>query len=756
MIAFPDDYATSKIVYISAANAAKAQGAVYRVNLMEAPTASTITDLSCGFVPCSIDASDGILVAGDANAAAVSKCTNPTVSLPSWIQAKKQPSGANDTWVVLAPDFAESGKVYVGTSGAESAFSVSTDHAVSFNQLSLIDTALDAMVDFDAVSTTTFLLLTRAAATGIESLWLTTDEGSSWQRILVSGQSIGGQAVQDLTGVEAVSESTILAIDATNDVIWKSDDDGATWLRLPMSMIPAGANISAVEAVDANTFFMGTDNGRIYKVTVLEAGAMDWTEAVITGNPRIHSIALSPNYAEDKTVLVGTGNGQVWISKDDGVTFEQVTAEQAADQLGITGNTLVAFSPNYATDNTIYAASEAAGEGIWRCVIDPEKDMNKQKWVQLLPVPAPAAGYEGVTALGSGITGIVIAADGTLYAASDNASGNEPGILRSLNPTAEIKTDDSGNRIAGPVFEWVAKGVVEDCNAALRGLMYLAGSNILYSMASDVDAATAGAQPGIVTYTDTLSGVKVELESPADGAAVEKTDSATLTWKAVTGATKYELQVATDEAFTQLVVDDANVTSTTYNVTNLSAGTHYYWRVRVVEPVKSLWSDTWGFATAIPAPFTADTMPAAIAAGRISPAPGATNVRVKPVFSWPAVEGATAYEIQIATDPTFAAGTFVVGDSEKGERITTTVWLCDTALDYDTTYFWRVRSVKVVSSPEIASVSEWSPTLYFVTEPAPPAPPAPKPAVPGWGIAAIIIGAVIAVSLIVVAARRRI
>ncbi len=445
-----------------------------------------------------------------------------------------------------------------------------------------------------------------------------------------------------------------------------------------------------------------------------------------------------------------------------------MTAEEAADQLGITGNTLVAFSPKYATDHTIYAASEKSeekttevegaikvdnkwrlGEGIWRCVIDPEKDMNKQKWVQLLPVPNAADDYkaESVTALGSGITGIVIAADGTLYAASDNASGNEPGVLRSLNPTADIKTDDAGNRIAGPVFEWVAEGL--PTNAKLQGLVYLAGSNILYSIADPAD----GGQPGIVTYTDTLSGVKVELESPADGAAVEKTDSATLTWKAVSGATKYHVQVATDEAFTKLVVDDANVTETTYNVTDLSAGTHYYWRVRVVEPVKSLWSDTWGFATAIPAPFTADTMTTAVAAGRISPAPGAANVRVKPVFSWPAVPGATAYEIQIATDPTFAAGTFVVGEPGKGERITTTVWLCNTALDYDTTYFWRVRSVKEVSSPEITSVSEWSPTLYFVTEPAPPA---PKPAVPGWGIAAIIIGAVIAISLIVVAARRRI
>lgn len=56
-------------------------------------------------------------------------------------------------------------------------------------------------------------------------------------------------------------------------------------------------------------------------------------------------------------------------------------------------------------------------------------------------------------------------------------------------------------------------------------------------------------------------------------------DKQTLEWSASATADAYHLQVATDPNFKWLVVDDHWVKSTTFEVTGLQKGKHYYWRV---------------------------------------------------------------------------------------------------------------------------------------------------------------------------------
>ncbi|QDK46988.1 fibronectin type III domain-containing protein [Bdellovibrio sp. ZAP7] len=76
---------------------------------------------------------------------------------------------------------------------------------------------------------------------------------------------------------------------------------------------------------------------------------------------------------------------------------------------------------------------------------------------------------------------------------------------------------------------------------------------------------------------------KPELASPEYFAAV-KGDSVTLKWKEAKDAQEYHVQVATDANFKWLVADDQHVKATTFDVSKLEAGKHYFWRVASVRP----------------------------------------------------------------------------------------------------------------------------------------------------------------------------
>ncbi|MBL7670789.1 MAG: fibronectin type III domain-containing protein [Bdellovibrionaceae bacterium] len=52
-----------------------------------------------------------------------------------------------------------------------------------------------------------------------------------------------------------------------------------------------------------------------------------------------------------------------------------------------------------------------------------------------------------------------------------------------------------------------------------------------------------------------------------------------LKWQAVAGADSYHLQVATDANFKWLKADENLYKNTSYELKNLEAGKHYYWRV---------------------------------------------------------------------------------------------------------------------------------------------------------------------------------
>ena len=266
----------------------------------------------------------------------------------------------------------------------------------------------------------------------------------------------------------------------------------------------------------------------------------------------------------------------------------------------------------------------------------------------------------------SGVSGLVVSSDNTLYATADD------GIWRLL-------LHESGNL-------WEVQDFDEDITAPDR-LWLGSGSNILLT----TDANAAAGEAMLYWWIDRLTG-QVTLSSPADDAFLGETDEADLAWVKMTDAKKYEYKY-------DKTSDTTKKTSAT--IEDLDAATEYDWKVRVTSPFQSRWSDEWTFTTELATTTTPLPM--------LAPAPGAQNVPVLQVpFQWGVVESATSYELELSTNPEFAALV------ETTVETTVAYYAWATALAYDTAYYWRVRAITAAGN-----VGDWVASVFSTeTEPA--------------------------------------
>jgi hypothetical protein len=188
----------------------------------------------------------------------------------------------------------------------------------------------------------------------------------------------------------------------------------------------------------------------------------------------------------------------------------------------------------------------------------------------------------------------------------------------------------------------------------------------------------------------TIVGIP-DLVSPTNGATNQPL-SLTLSWGAVTGAATYRIQVATDNSFTNLIVNDPTVTGTTKQVDHLMDGTQYFWRVNATNVGgTSDFSVTFDFRTmAVPG------VPVLV-----SPSNGATNQILSLTLLWNAVTGAATYRIQVSTSSTFSTTVFDQSITDTSLRIS--------GLVNNTLYYWRVNATN------IGGTSNYSEPFHFTT-----------------------------------------
>jgi hypothetical protein len=168
--------------------------------------------------------------------------------------------------------------------------------------------------------------------------------------------------------------------------------------------------------------------------------------------------------------------------------------------------------------------------------------------------------------------------------------------------------------------------------------------------------------------------------SPTDTETGVSTDPTEFTWGAATGAESYDIQVSVNSDMSSPLIDAQGVIGTSYQTSQLSGSTTYYWRIRGRNQFGvSAWTSTWSFTTE--AHSGVPGVPVLY-----SPFNGETGVARKPPFDWIASSGATDYSLEVSIYSNFSALVLDVSG------ITETVYTPSTDLAPLTVYYWRVRA----------------------------------------------------------------
>ena len=680
-IALPVDY---NAVFFLAVDTGNNSGDVYRIDRRVSPSSSSATDLNIA----SADNLTGIDVAGLAVSGntttgynILAGTTNGTRVYTSansgqnWSRSTKEPTGQSKTRLLMSSNFATSRRAYAVTSGAGSAFSYTIDGGLTWNQLSLIDTTITAIVDM-AVSPkygqdSILFLLTWG---GEHSLWRSRDSGVRWERVFTGTLAVSSSLTHlELSPQYGTNESVVyLAGGASGQwAIWKSGDNGQTFTRR-LASFP----IDILTVVNNDNLFLGSYNSTNGLVYSTNNSGVSYSAPSVVGSQPLKSLVLSPGYAQDKTILIGNTNGWVYWSVDNATSFEPLPSDAVAPPLS--GNVFVAFDPLFSQSKIVYAASDtlstsSSKERIYRFIIGKSR-----RWESV----------DSTLPVASKFTQLSLFRDGTLYAANSMPNG---GVERSLNTASPQNI----------VFETVILGLTD--NATLTGL-WVSG-NQLWS----IDTRNSR----LVTYIDTLT-VSANPVSPAKTASGVANRGTSIEWETLRGATEYEWQIDYDAGFSSVPsVLDGDTKAGSARLPVLDMATTYYWRVRATKPTLGPWSAISSFNTLLG---TSGVLPELY-----SPKAGADVVPVKPVFQWGAVNGAQQYELVVSANASFSNPVIAkVGASS----LSTTAWQSNISLDYDTTYFWKIRGIST------NSYSLWSAASAF-TIVSPPLPPvAPPPVTP--------------------------
>jgi len=739
-IALPSDYngqvATTRRAYVSIVGEAVAGTAtgpnVYRITNVTAGTAiATSAALMLSNIKYSGDFSSGTLIGGLWAAAGTTKCnvyrtTNPTSSVVNWYGvsgAANQPDGTTEAamtdnttaFVAMSTNFANDSLVVCGTQGDDSAFSVSTNGAASFNAYGLIDNSaaggagteagLTVITDIDLSPNYTtdgvvYMVSDNGNLVNNDSdVWV--KNGSYWERCFSANWITAGTGVVECSA-EYASDSAVWAAEtgtAAQD-IWYSANGGQSWSARNCGGVITG--IQTIAAPDASTIYVGDEaNGNVAKS--VNSG---WTWPTSLRKASGAATRVASLKVQDSTILVGGGAGTVRRSNDGGATWSKISTTLTV------GNVFVDFD-----GTTVYAVTTAAG--------DTFRSVDGGGWKDISTT-------DGVNAIE-----MILADDGTLYYLE--IGGND--VNRSINPTSAVPTPN-----------------VTYQSMALAPAAAGAAMDVVTGASNIVCVLTA--TPTIRIYTDTLSvgAAGTNLVAPADGSTLTRAQTTRFTIEAMPGVTAYVVQWSTDKTFasgtTSPVIAAPSVQTAGQAITE---GATVYWRARATAPFNSAWSEVWTvetqITTAVQAP--APTYPGGLAGSTV-------DVPIDLVFNWGAFKYASGYEFQLANDSGMTdLLADMTGDSALGNI---TSYKPESSLAYDSTYYWRVRAIKGTAT----AYSDWSAVVGFTTEsepvePAPPivieptpAPaPVPTPSTPGYIWAIISIGAVLVIVVIVLIVRTR-
>ena len=186
------------------------------------------------------------------------------------------------------------------------------------------------------------------------------------------------------------------------------------------------------------------------------------------------------------------------------------------------------------------------------------------------------------------------------------------------------------------------------------------------------------------------------LSAPANNSTNQNFATMNISWTEAYGATVYEVEVATDVNFSN-IVSSGQINTLAGTLTNLQPATSYWWRVRAGDG--SSWGSfvgPWKFTTIGLTAFSLST-----------PMNNANNVAYTSVnFNWTDNVGAEAYEMMLSTDVNFANSPVSYFPMASAQTVTN--------LSTATTYYWKVRATN-----DGSNYGAWVGPWAFNTQDAP-------------------------------------
>ncbi|MEL7562642.1 hypothetical protein [Dehalogenimonas sp. 4OHTPN] len=671
-IAFPAEFAmpASTIFYAGVGDGAGASpnSGVYRVVAAAASSASlsTITMLGGNFDIVSLSASGsyagtGTVFAGTADGK-VRRSSDSGGTFANQSKGLGNTTGA--VFVVMAGDYATSGKVYAlqaaGAADDESGFFVSTNQGSRFNAISLLNSTI-ATINDAAFAANGDVYMVTAATGGVLSLWRYM---GGWERVQ-SGFAAGTMMDIEISPNYA-TDKAVFFIDGANKIN-VSSNNGETFAAQSSA---STVTIVDYEVIDLMTFVVAgatgmqrtTNNGFIWNT-------------VSTAN--ILALARS----SDGTALAGlTSAGAITRSTDLGATWSTATTSVLAGANK--------FTFQNGSTNVLWATT--GGGGLYSI----DLAATTVAWSANKVVSGTAFDSAGHMTIGMGIaSGAAPAGQSVTY-----------GICTDIM-ARKISTGSLSGFIAFSGFTGASALYIQPAAGANK-LWVIADGNKLFSLTDQLAVAVSGVAVGSFT-----------------------TSKAVINWAAVAGADRYAVafqqgSTALTDPYTATMAS-STVSGTTYTigadpgaVGALASNTTYtvsVWAVRAptgtdtnAPRVSFAGSVTFSTQPAVPPP------PVGLA-----PAPAATGIPTMPSFQWGAIAGATSYELELSTSPTFSPLT--------GTKITATVpaaaWT-GTALANNTVYYWRVRAITATGT------SDWVVSTFTTVAATPTTPPVTIPTSP--------------------------
>jgi hypothetical protein len=725
-----------------------------------------------------------------------------------WVEACKPPTGAG----AMAAFYVSTGKAYAVPLGPddyydEGAWSVSfevgdKDVGEDWNQLSLIDTKIDYLSDV-AVSpdcNKTMLVSVNKvdiSYCGCDSVWLkavnlpeASEYSGKWLRtwsgrltgVNTDVQNFGDyefdfpeRGLLRLAPEETTGENVYLVDLGTKTVYWNDLETLDCWEKGTATV----EHIVDLAVKDKTTIYALGDNG---DVAMSDNSAVDWHKVLDSKVDEGWTIAV---HGQD--ILVGGMDGDVSYSDDGGGNFTVLEEFPTID-----GLVTVAFDSYFDQNNTIYAALANAGSknGIYRWVIDTSKE-----WKNLTAQPFDYTGLvlgrnPGNPKTSKDTGGVLYASYvghtyGSNWSSSDdffdcwkgNAKDYYTGVARTLTPAADISCEKC--------IEWdyLTAGLTTNEHFVMApyalkacGCIDATTNTKLFAIDGRTYDMTKAKDGTVWTFEDCYAKKAPVLTSPANNTTIPAETSCrnlpfTIKWDGLCDACYYDVQVALDNQFTDVVAqwdyqeggrDILGATSLSYVVPSvLTCQLTYYWRVRAHEAstcqiIHSWWSDT-GTITVAPS-----AEQGAVHMG--GPASGAQGVGTKNVgFTWDLPAGADRYDWVLSKNADLS------NPVESKTGLTSPAYTTTKTLEYGTTYYWQVKAYKG------GTLISTSPTGTFTTAPtgafccpidglcfdtqdllkAHTADAHPAPGTPFWVWIVIAIGAVLVIVVIVLIFRTR-